>query len=234
MRLTTKRVLACLVVLLGSVLALPGLVLWLIIAATAAPVVPGVVPAGVPGGGNAGTGPGIPPAALAAYEAASTAVGRLVTGCAVPAPVLMAIGKVESNHAAGSTISAAGRVDLPIVGPALDGSIAGTAVVPDTDGGDLDGDPVWDHAVGPMQILPSMWRRWGQDANGDGVADPQDFPDAALTAAVILCRSGHDLADPAGLDAALLDYNHADSYTGDVLAWAAAYAARAAARSPGG
>src|SRR6266700_2397423 len=99
MRLTTKRVVACLVVLLGSVLALPGLVLWLIIAATAAPVVTGGVtggsPAGVPGGANAGAGPGIPPEALAAYEAASAAVGRLVTGCAVPAQVLMAIGKVE-------------------------------------------------------------------------------------------------------------------------------------------
>ena len=81
MRLTTKRVVACLVVLLGSVLALPGLVLWLIIAATAAPV--------VPGGGNAEASPDIPPTALAAYEAASAAVGRLVTGCAVPAQVLI-------------------------------------------------------------------------------------------------------------------------------------------------
>lgn len=228
MRLTTKRLVACLVVLLGSVLALPGLVLWLIIAATAAPVVPG---------GNAGAAPGIPPAALAAYEAASLAVGRLVTGCAVPAPVLMAIGKVESNHAAGSTISTTGRVDPPIVGPALDGSIAGTAVVSDTDGGALDGDPVWDHAVGPMQILPSTWRASGQDADGDGVADPQSFADAALTAAVILCRSGHNLADPAGLEAALLDYNPADSYAGEVLAWVAAYGATPAAPvagSPGG
>src|ERR1051326_951896 len=105
MCLTTRRVVACLVVLVGSVLALPGLVIWLIIAATAGPVVPGGLP-----GGNAGTGSGIPPAALAAYEAASAAVGRLVTGCDVPAAVLMAIGKVESNHAAGSTISNGGRV----------------------------------------------------------------------------------------------------------------------------
>jgi membrane-bound lytic murein transglycosylase B len=126
--------------------------------------------------------------------------------------VLRAIGRVESNHAT-----------APVIGPALDGSLPGTAAVRDTDGGSLDGDPIWDHAVGPMQILPSMWRRWGQDADGDGVADPQDPTDAALTAAVILCQPPADLTDPAALAAALHRYNNSHAYVAEVMAWASTY-----------
>ncbi|MCW3044005.1 MAG: hypothetical protein JWL57_2163 [Actinobacteria bacterium] len=180
----------------------PLLVIFLLVAGTAPPVAANVASAG-----------DIPPVAMAASTDASNRIGSLVTGCAVPAPVLLAIGKVESNHAT-----------APVIGPALDGSIPGTAVVPDTDGGSLDGDPVWDHALGPMQILPSMWRRWGQDANGDGVADPQDPADAALTAGVILCQPPADLSDPAALAAALHRYNDSDAYVADVMAWATTYA----------
>src|SRR6266571_1862448 len=121
---TVRRVVVGLGVLFVAVLAAPGLLLWLIIAAIASPV--GFV------GANAEAGRDIPPAALAAYELASARIGQVVSGCAVPAPVLMAIGKLESNHAAGSSITAGGRVDPPIVGAALDGSIPGTAAVADT------------------------------------------------------------------------------------------------------
>jgi hypothetical protein len=179
----------------------PLLLIFLLVAGTAPPVAANVAPAG-----------DIPAVEVAASTGASNRIGSLVTGCVVPAAVLLAIGKVESNHAR-----------APVIGPALDGSIPGAAVVPDTDGGSLDGDPVWDHAVGPMQILPSMWRRWGQDANGNGVADPQDPADAALTAAVILCQPPADLTDPAALAAALHRYNNSDAYVADVMASASTY-----------
>jgi len=181
--------------------AAPLLLIFILVAGTVPPV-----------GANVAPARGIPGVAVAASTDAAARIGNLVTGCAVPAPVLLAIGKVESNHA----IS-------PVIGPALDGSLPGTAAVCDSDGGSLDGDPVWDHAVGPMQILPSMWRRWGQDANGDGVADPQDPADAALTAAVILCQPPADLGDPAALAAALHRYNDSDTYVADVMAWASIY-----------
>ena len=38
-------------------------------------------------------------------------------------------------------------------------------------------------AVGWMQFLPSTWKQWGVDANGDGVADPYNPVDAIFTAA---------------------------------------------------
>jgi membrane-bound lytic murein transglycosylase B len=184
----------------------PVLLIFLLVAGAAPPV-----------GANAAPGDtlgDIPPVAMEAYAGAAARIGTLVGGCVVPAPVLMAIGEVESGHAT-----------TPVIGPALDGSIPGTATVADTDGGALDGDPIWDHAVGAMQILPSTWRRWGQDANGDGVADPQDYADAALTAAVILCQPPADLRDPDALAAALHRYNDSDAYVADVLASVGAYAA---------
>ncbi len=38
-----------------------------------------------------------------------------------------------------------------------------TRLIGDTDGGALDGDPVVDRAVGPMQFIPSTWARWSRD-----------------------------------------------------------------------
>jgi len=52
----------------------------------------------------------------------------------------------------------------------MDGSLAATAVVVDSDGGALDGDARYDRATGPMQFLPGTWRSIGADGNGDGVA----------------------------------------------------------------
>jgi hypothetical protein len=210
-----------LVVLTAAILGLSGfpLLLVVLLAASSQPV-----------GGNDGEGRGIPRGALTAYAGASARVGGVVPGCVVPGRVLMAVGKVESDHAAGRSIDPEGEVDPPIVGPALDGSLPGSAQVPDTDGGSLDGDPAWDHAVGPMQILPSTWRAWGQDGNGDGVADPENYADAALTAAVVLCHPAADLSDRAELASALYRYNDSDAYVASVLTWADTYAGQT--RSP--
>ena len=204
--------------LCAAALALFGLPLLLVLLlVTSAP----------PVGSNDGGSRDIPGVALAAYAAASASAGSAVPGCIVPVWVLMAIGRVETNHTAGRSITARGEVDPPVVGPALDGALPGTARVPDTDRGSLDGDPVWDHAVGPMQILPSTWRAWGRAGNGDGVADPQNYADAALTAAVILCRPAADLSNRDELSAALHRYNDADAYVVSVLSWAGFYAGRA-------
>lgn len=100
-------------------------------------------------------------------------------GCGLPVALPAAIGKVESGHARGGRVDAGGTALAPILGPVLDGR-SGTAAIADTDSGVLDGDAAWDRAVGPMQFIPSTWRRWVADGNGDGRADPENVSDAAV------------------------------------------------------
>jgi hypothetical protein len=78
----------------------------------------------------------------------------------------------------------------------------------------LDGDPGRDHAVGPMQFIPSTWRKWGTDANGDGKADPGNIVDAATAAGRYLCRAAGDLTlgTEAGVIRAILSYNPNQTY----------------------
>lgn len=207
-------VLSCVFVL---VLGAPALLFFLLAASLSPVPEPGPVPAGTT----------TPPQVLAADEAASTAIGSIVTGCVVPVWVLLAVGKVESDNASGHTILPDGDVSPPIIGPALDGSLPGTRALPATDGGALTGDPEWSHAVGPMQILPSTWQRWAHTERA-GPPDPQNVDDAALTAAVILCQPPADLADPAQLAPALAGYNHSGAYASEVLAWAGYFETSAA------
>ncbi|MCW2821419.1 MAG: hypothetical protein JWR64_1214, partial [Marmoricola sp.] len=47
--------------------------------------------------------------------------------------------------------------------------------------------------------------------------------DAAGAAMVYLCAGGRDLATPAGMQAAVLAYNHSAAYLSQVLAWKAVY-----------
>ena len=148
----------------------------------------------------------------AAYQKAADA---LADGCHLPFAVLMAIGEVESGSLRGRTLDARDNVVPPVIGPALTGS--GFAAIRDSDRGRLDGDPVWDRAVGPMQFIPGTWRLWGADGNGDGVADPQNVEDAALSAGRYLCAGGRDLARRADLERAILSYNHSRRYLETVL-----------------
>jgi membrane-bound lytic murein transglycosylase B len=77
-----------------------------------------------------------------------------------------------------------------------------------------------------MQFLPSTWRRWGSDGDGDGAADPQDLDDAAYSAGRYLCASGIPLDTAFSWTRAVLSYDPSPTYLRDVLAAANAYAAR--------
>ncbi|MGA9857545.1 MAG: lytic murein transglycosylase, partial [Solirubrobacteraceae bacterium] len=68
-------------------------------------------------------------------------------------------------------------------------------------------------AVGWMQFLPSTWKMWGVDANGDGVADPYNPVDAIFTAARYLHAAGAS----SNLGKAIFAYNHATWYVQSVL-----------------
>jgi hypothetical protein len=138
--------------------------------------------------------------------------------------VLAAIGKVETNHGrhGGAAMQPNGDVTPWVIGIPLDGR-PGVRAIPNTDRGRWDRDTGWDRAVGPMQFIPSTWRRYGIDATGTGEADPHNFVDAVYSAAAYLCANGAGY--PARLRSAILAYNHADWYVNQVLTTAARYAA---------
>jgi hypothetical protein len=169
----------------------------------------------------------IPALALRAYREAAAWAAGFDPGCRLTWPVLAGIGRIESNHGmyggAATRFSPSGTVSPRITGPPLDGS--GVASIPDSDGGRWDGDRVWDRAVGPMQFIPTTWRSLGRDGNGDGVADPNNLFDSAVSAAAYLCLSvDGSLADPALLRQAIYNYNHSWPYVDAILSWARLYA----------
>jgi membrane-bound lytic murein transglycosylase B len=170
----------------------------------------------------------IPSVALAAYRAASRAAPTIRKGCSVEWEILAALAKVESDHGrinGPRTIANDGTIEPPIIGPPLDGT-GGTRAIVDTDKGKLDGDTHWDHAVGPLQFIPSTWRELGRDGNGDGRKDPNNLYDAALTAAAHLClREPGDYRDRVQLRRSLIAYNQSNRYADEVLAWIDTYRA---------
>ncbi|SEF26350.1 Membrane-bound lytic murein transglycosylase B [Amycolatopsis pretoriensis] len=180
----------------------------------------------VPGGraGSAGiSGPlGIPASMLKAYQNAAAILAKEQPNCHLDWALIASIGRIESNHARGGYVNANGDTLEPILGPVLNGAGA-FAAIPDTDGGKYDGDAVWDRAVGPTQFIPSTWRGYASDGNGDGVSNPNNIYDEALATARYLCSGGLDLSTDAGQRLAVRRYNNSQSYVDTVLAWAAAY-----------
>jgi membrane-bound lytic murein transglycosylase B len=168
---------------------------------------------------------GIPRVALQAYHEAAAELAQSAPNCHLPWALLAGIGRVESNEGqyGGAALQADGNETQPIVGPRLDGSQAGMARIADTDHGRYDGDKSFDRAVGPMQFLPSTWAVVGVDADGNGVADPENIFDAAAGAGVYLCAGGANLSTAAGQEAAVMSYNHSQSYVDLVLALMRAY-----------
>ncbi|MFF0529125.1 lytic transglycosylase domain-containing protein [Nocardia amikacinitolerans] len=167
---------------------------------------------------------GIPRVALEAYGYAAAVMARSRPDCGIAWTTIAGIASVESKHGThrGSDVDEHGTVVPSIIGIPLDGS-PGVALIRDTDGGRLDGDQTYDRAVGPLQFIPETWKRWGVDANGDGVIDPQNIDDAALTAARYLCASGGDLTSERGWQQALMTYNQSTRYLLTVRDRAAAY-----------
>nr|MCW2727323.1 lytic murein transglycosylase [Aeromicrobium sp.] len=126
----------------------------------------------------------------------------------------------------GAQLLADGRTSQPILGPALDGTSGMAAIRSTEETVQWHGDMMWDHAVGPLQFIPSTWERWKSDGNGDGAMDPNNVFDAAYAAGRYLCASG-DLSTDTGWTRAIFSYNHSDDYVRSVLNFANAYAAAA-------
>ncbi|MEJ7893706.1 MAG: lytic murein transglycosylase [Solirubrobacteraceae bacterium] len=68
-------------------------------------------------------------------------------------------------------------------------------------------------AMGWMQFIPSTWRAYGTDANGDGFKDPYNPVDAIFAAARYLKAAGAET----DIRRAVFAYNHADWYVDSVL-----------------
>jgi membrane-bound lytic murein transglycosylase B len=168
---------------------------------------------------------GMPVTALEAYAYAARVAQVENPDCHLAWTTLAGIGMVESHHGTyrGARVAPNGDVRPPIRGVRLDGT-SGNLKIHDTDAGALDGDVHLDRAMGPMQFIPETWRLYGVDANNDGIISPDNFDDAALSAAGYLCWRGKDLSTPRGWMNALRAYNLSDQYARTVRDWATAYA----------
>ncbi|WP_325159278.1 lytic transglycosylase domain-containing protein [Actinophytocola sp.] len=165
---------------------------------------------------------GIPGVMLQAYQRGADSINKMLPNCHMHWSLLASIGRIETNHARGGQVFGNGDTVRAILGPVLNGG--GFAAISDTDGGVLDGDNRWDRAVGPMQFIPSTWRGYASDGNGDRVSSPHNVYDATVAAGKYLCSGGLDMANPQQRAVAVFRYNHSDSYVRTVLVWADAYA----------
>ena len=166
---------------------------------------------------------GIPVRAVVAYAGAAMTKAEQMPECGISWTTLAGVGRIESDHGrhGGSALDANGTAVPGIFGVPLVG--VGTADIPDSDDGAIDGDPLSDRAVGPMQLIPQTWRNWHVDAGADGVEDPQNIDDAALAAANYLCRSSGAMDTEDGWRAAISAYNSSESYLRNVAAAAVSY-----------
>jgi hypothetical protein len=164
----------------------------------------------------------IPATVFAAYRKAADRMGVDDPSCGMRWQVLAGIGKVESGHARGGSLTAAGDAVPRILGPVLNG-VGSVAAISDHDDGRWDLDPRWDRAVGPMQFIPGTWALFGVDGSGDRIADPNNVFDATLSAGRYLCVGESEVRTSAGLSAALRRYNNSAAYVATVTSWIQAY-----------
>jgi hypothetical protein len=213
----------------GSVSAAPAVPAIGGSSAATAPAVAGGRPADALAGWaqQVGTRVGIPVVAVQAYGYAELVVARQTPNCHLSWTTIAAIGEVESAHGSynGAVLGADGSVQPPIRGLPLDGK-GGRQLIRDTDQGTIDGDPIYDRAVGPLQFIPSTWKQYAVDADNNGAADPNDIDDASLTAAVYLCSNGRDLSKADAWWDAILSYNAIRPYAQRVFDVANSYGQR--------
>lgn len=148
-----------------------------------------------------------PPAIAAEIEPISENLVPIYQAAAKTCPnldwrLLAAIGRIESSDGKN------------LIGIRLDGR-NNTAIIRDTDGGRIDGDKVYDRAVGVMQCIPETCTSFAVDANKDGTINFFDPYDGIYTAVNYLCANG--AADPKRLETAILNYNHSSKYLHQVL-----------------
>ena len=167
-------------------------------------------------------GQSVPATVLAAYRNAADRIAVDDPSCGLRWQVLAGIGKVESSHARGGRLNAAGDAVPRILGPVLNG-VGSVAAISDHDDGRWDLDTVWDRAVGPMQFIPGTWAAFGVDGSGDGTADPNNVFDATLSAGRYLCAGPSEVRTSAGLSTALRRYNNSAAYVATVMSWIQAY-----------
>jgi hypothetical protein len=163
---------------------------------------------------------GIPARAVQGYGYAEIVLQSENPGCHLDWNTLAGIGMVESDQGryGGASLAADGTETKPVIGPALNGT-DGRRDLPAVDHGALTGDPVYDHAVGPLQLLPETWYQYA-----DPDTNPQNIDAAAIAAGRYLCADGRDLATATGWWAAILAYNQSTSYAELVFHYANAYA----------
>jgi hypothetical protein len=169
----------------------------------------------------------VPDVAIQAYGYAQLELARTDPACHVTWTTLAGVGQVESMHGQvnGAVLERTGRSSPAIVGPLLDGQ-GGRALVRDTDAGAFDGDSVYDRAMGPLRIMPGLWRLHAVDADGDGILDPYDIDDAALALARLLCSGDDDLSVLTGWRAGLARYHSGAPYSAAVFQVADDYGRR--------
>ena len=163
---------------------------------------------------------GIPARALQGYGYAQIVLQSESPGCHLEWNTLAGIGMVESDQGrdGGAALAADGTETKPVIGPALNGS-DGNRDLPAADHGLLTGDSVYDHAVGPMQLLPETWYQYA-----DPGTNPENIDAAAIAAGRYLCAGGRDLATASGWWTAIFAYNQSTSYGDLVFHYADAYA----------
>ncbi|MCE7008666.1 lytic murein transglycosylase [Kibdelosporangium philippinense] len=169
----------------------------------------------------------IPERMLLAYAKAEQRQRDTNPRCGISWTMLAGIGRKESFHGRinNTTINPDGTLSKPIIGVPLDGS-PGFRALKDTDQGSLDRDTTWDRAVGPMQFIPTTWKRYAVRVSDDGQpADPQQVDDATATAARYLCAVGNNnLTSAQGWWRAVMTYNESVEYTRSVFSGQDAYA----------
>ncbi|MGH4009888.1 MAG: lytic transglycosylase domain-containing protein [Pseudonocardiaceae bacterium] len=170
----------------------------------------------------------IPQRALQAYAHAHAVMAAIRPNCRLTWVTLAGIAAVESKHGnfQGRDLGADGLPSAPIIGIPLNGA-PGVRAIADTDGGLLDGDKVWDRAVGPFQFIPSTWAAWRADGNLDGISDPQNIDDSALAAAQYLCADNRNLGSGDDWLRAVLSYNNSVEYAQQVYGFSQGYARNA-------
>ncbi len=170
------------------------------------------------------TATGIPKTVEKAYRHAARMFHHYDPACQLKTALLEAVGKIESDHAYNGFVDRKGEALLPIIGPPLDGRPGVALIHASPLGKRLHGDPIYEHAVGPMQFLPGTYADWATAGHrGQKTSDPQNVYDAAATAARYLCGGGGDLSDPIARHAAVLRYNNSEDYATNVEAWYQAY-----------